>query len=217
MRIKYPGLRIRYAGLRFPSTRLCFQYARLRIECAVVRKEDITIGDLCELTGYSRDQLRGLLAELPRFARRDATARIARVYSNHDALLVVLLCRLETVYGIKRALVAQLNEPIAAAVSSPRQVSDQARLLIRLGDKQLCQYVEGAASVEEGLVVPLGPVFAILDSYLAPTPFVQRELGLPAVLSSPLDDRRQVRAAKKVKTGKTTSRAATTARSARHE
>ena len=39
----------------------------------------ITISDLCELTGYSRDQMRGLLAELPRFARRRAEARVARL------------------------------------------------------------------------------------------------------------------------------------------
>lgn len=137
----------------------------------------ITISDLCELTGYSRDQLRGLLAELPRFACRRAEARVARVYSNHDAMLLVLLSRLETVYGLKRSVVSALCESIATTLTAPREVSKQACLVLRIQDAA-CEYVDGTPQIEDGLVVALAPIFLAIDSYLLPTPLVQREVGL---------------------------------------
>jgi hypothetical protein len=150
-------------------------------------RRDITIGDLCELTGYSRDQMRGLLAELPPFASRPGAARVARVYSNHDVLVIVLLCRLETVYALKRGAVAALCEPIANALATPRAVSTSAKLLVRTETTQ-CEYCDELRSVEDGMVVPLEPVFAVIDSYLVPEPLIQREVGLSATgsrLSSP--------------------------------
>lgn len=139
----------------------------------------ITISDLCELTGYSRDQMRGLLAELPRFARRHAEARVARVYSNHDVMLVVVLCRLETVYGLRRSIVSALCESIAASLTAPRKVSKQACLILRAHDAT-CEYVDTAPLIDDGLVVALGPIFLAIDSYLLPTPLVQRDVGLSA-------------------------------------
>lgn len=142
-------------------------------------RRDITIGDLCELTGYSRDQMRGLLAELPAFASRPGAARVARVYSNHDVLVIVLLCRLETVYALKRGAVGALCEPIANALATPRAVSTSAKLLVRTETAQ-CEYCDELQSVEDGMVVPLKPVFSAIDSYLVPE-LVQREVGLSAV------------------------------------
>lgn len=143
-------------------------------------RRNITIGDLCELTGYSRDQMRGLLAELPRFAGRRGTARVARVYSNHDVLIIVLICRLETVYALKRGAVAMLCEPIADILSTPRVVSAHAKLLVQTATVQ-CEYFDDVPSVDDGLVVPLEPVFSVIDAYLAPEPLVQREIGLSAI------------------------------------
>lgn len=137
----------------------------------------ITISDLCELTGYSRDQMRGLLAELPRFARRHTEARVARVYTNHDVVLVVLLCRLETVYGLKRSFVSTLCESIAATLTAPRKVSKQACLVVRMRDAT-CQYAETVPQIDDGLVVALSPIFFAIDSYLLPTPLIQRDVGL---------------------------------------
>lgn len=139
----------------------------------------ITISDLCVLSGYSRDQMRGLLAELPRFARRHAEARVARMYSNHDVVLVVSLCRLETVYGLKRSAVSALCEPIAAALAAPRVVSKQACLILRVHDAT-CEYFDASRLIDDGLVVALRPIFLAIDSYLLPPPLAQREVGLSA-------------------------------------
>ena len=138
----------------------------------------ITISDLCELTGYSRDQMRGLLAKLPCFTRRRAEARVARVYSNYDVMLIVLLCRLETVYGLKRSVVSALSEPITATLTVPREVSRQACLILRAHDAT-CEYADAVPLVNDGLVVALAPIFLAIDSYLLPAPLVQRDVGLP--------------------------------------
>ena len=144
----------------------------------------ITISDLCELTGYSRDQMRGLLAELPRFARRRVEPRVARVYSNHDVILVVLLCRLETVYGLKRSVVSALCEPIAVVLAAPREVNKQPCLVLRVCDAT-CEYVNAVPMVDDGLVVALAPIFMAIDSYLLPEPLVQRNIGMSGTLYKP--------------------------------
>lgn len=149
-------------------TRLCAYNTQMR---------RITTSDLCELTGYSRDQMRGLLAELPRFACRYTEARVARVYSNSDVILMVLLCRLEAAYGLKRGVVSGLCEPIAAALTVPRKVSARACLVVRVQDTT-CEYIDEPRLIEDGLVVSLGPIFMAIDSYLLPTPLIQRDMGL---------------------------------------
>jgi hypothetical protein len=143
-------------------------------------RRDITVGDLCELTGYSRDQLRGLLLELPRFSGKSGAPRVARIFTNQEVLMVVLLCRLESEYGLKRATVAGLCESIFSTLSTPRSVSSEARLVLVAG-KQQCDYLEGPRHVTEGLIVPLAPVFDALDKYLVPPALRQRELALPAL------------------------------------
>lgn len=144
----------------------------------------ITISDLCELTGYSRDQMRGLLAELPRFAQRRTEARVAREYSNHDVVLVSVLCRLETVYGLKRSVVSALCESIAATLTVPRKVSKDACLILRVHGSA-CEYVDAAPQIDDGLVVALAPVFLAIDSYLLPNPLAQRDVGLSATVTLP--------------------------------
>lgn len=145
------------------------------------------MSDLCELTRYSRDQMRGLLAELPRFAHRRSAARIARVYSNQDVVLVVLLCRLETHYGLKRGVVSTLCEPIAAALEEMREVGDQPCLIVQIHEA-MCECVNTTPSLDEGLVVSLGPILLSVDRYLLPTPLMKREAGVSAAdeLSRPM-------------------------------
>jgi hypothetical protein len=137
----------------------------------------IIISDQYELAGYSRDQMRGLLAKLPRFTCKCAEARVARVFSNYDVMLVVLFCCLETMYGLKRGVVSALSEPITAALMVPREVSKQACLVLRAYDAT-CGYVDMAPLVNDGLVIVLCPISLAIESYLLPMPLVQRDAGL---------------------------------------
>lgn len=142
----------------------------------------ITMSDLCELTGYSRHQLRSLLDELPRFSNRHAAARVARVFSNHDVMLLAVLCRLESGYGLRRDVVAALCEPIAASLLAPRQVSSKACLVIDLC-RMSCNRADSVPLIDDGLIVALEPIFLNIDSYLLPEPLVQREMGLSAAVN----------------------------------
>jgi hypothetical protein len=101
------------------------------------------------------------------------------VYSYHDAILVVLLCRLETVYGLKRSVASALSGPITVTLTAPREVSKQACLVLRVHDAT-CEYVDTTPLIADGLVVALAPIFLAIDSYLLPTPLVQRDMGLSA-------------------------------------
>jgi hypothetical protein len=143
---------------------------------------EITAADLTALTGYSRDQLRGLLAELPAFAKRKGEARVANRYSSHDVLLIVICSRLETQYGLKRAVVAALSAPIARCLAAPRALSNGARLVLEF-QPQRARYVERLDDLSDGLVVALDPIFSAIDASLAPS-FVfssmsQRDLAFP--------------------------------------
>jgi hypothetical protein len=139
----------------------------------------LTMSDLCELTGYSRDQMRGLLAELPRFAQRRSAARVARVYSSQDVVLVVLLCRLETHYGLKRSVVSTLCEPIASALEGVREVGERSCLAIQIHEAT-CECVNAALLLDDGLVISLGPIFLSIDRYLLPAPLMKSEAGTSA-------------------------------------
>lgn len=145
---------------------------------------EITIGDLCELTGYSRDQLRGLLSELPQYAKRKGEARIANVYSSHDVLVVAICCRLESQYGLKRAAVAALSQALGQALAVPRPAAKGVRLVLGLQPPAV-QYVARVDDLADGLVVALDPIFATIDAYLMPYPahssMYQRELGFAPV------------------------------------
>jgi hypothetical protein len=157
----------------------------------------ITIGNLCELSGYSRDQIRGLLSELPQYAKRKGEPRVANVYSSHDMLVVMICCRLESQYGLKRTAVAMLSQTIAQTLAVPRLAAKGARLVLRL-DPPTAKYVERVDDLLDGLVVALDPIFTSIDAYLATFPvhssMYQRELTF-APVALPVANRRLRRSA----------------------
>lgn len=147
-------------------------------------RRPITAADLAALTGYSRDQLRGLLAELPLFAQRKGEARVANIYSGHDVLVVAICCRLETQYGLKRVAVAALSEVIASCMAAPRPLAQGSRLVLAL-QPPAARYVKRVDDLADGLVIALDPVFATVDAYLADSfvasSMAQRDLTFPLV------------------------------------
>src|SRR5689334_19860041 len=90
----------------------------------------LTMGDLCALTGYTRDQVRALLDSLPPCGQREGRARIATSYSLDDLRFISLCCRLEQHYGLKREMVSKLAPNIAAQLAAGRDTPVD-RLLVR--------------------------------------------------------------------------------------
>ena len=125
-----------------------------------------TMGDLCALTGYTRDQVRGLLDALPPRGERDGRRRAATSYSMQDLVFVALCCRLEQPYGLKREKVAELSTHISAQLAEPRERGVE-RLLVRF-DVPSVELVSGVDALTDGLVISMDPVFDQVNDYLLP-------------------------------------------------
>jgi len=162
------------------SPQLCAYHAQMGEP-----KYKTTVATLCDITGYSRDRLNGLLKELPGFAGRAKAARVAVEYSGRDVLVVAICCELERKFGLQRAAVASLADVILRTVSSPRPVARSARLVLNLVPPA-ASYFDGPVLTEEGLVLPLGPIFERVDGCL-PSSWVKQinrteEMNIPAVV-----------------------------------
>lgn len=127
----------------------------------------LTMADLLAISEYTRDQMRGLLDAMPAYASRNTQVRVAKQYTAQDLLVVRTCAQLESRYGLQRGAVADLSDALRSALSGPRPVSATARLLLTF-DPPDVRYVEATVSVEEGLLVPLAPIFQAVDEYLLP-------------------------------------------------
>jgi hypothetical protein len=124
------------------------------------------MADLCSLTGYTRDQVRGLLDALPPMGQRDGRRRAATSYSLQDLFFISLCCRLEQHYGLKRDKVAVLAPHIGAQLVNPHETGFD-HLLVQF-DPPSARNVDKIEGVADGLIVALEPVFEQVDGYLLP-------------------------------------------------
>ena len=140
----------------------------------------LTMVDLLAISGYTRDQMRGLLDAMPAYTSRNTQARVAKQYTAQDLLLVRTCTQLESRYGLQRSTVAGFSDVLRSVLSGPRQGSSTARLLLTF-DPADVRYVGTTEFVEEGLLIPLAPVFQAVDEYLLPghaqLEWSQRKLG----------------------------------------
>lgn len=128
-------------------------------------RRKLTIADVSEVTGYNRDQIRGLLDNLPPFAFHPSAPRIAREFTRHDLLVLAVVVRLEVTHGLKRAAVAAVVESIQEALRGPRSREPFPMLRISLDPPSAVCLMERQID-EEGTVVALNPIFQQVDSYL---------------------------------------------------
>jgi hypothetical protein len=127
----------------------------------------ITAIDVCEVTGYSRSQLRWLLEELPPYCKRKPAPRVARVFTPQDLSILSVIFLLENTYGMRRDAVIQVAELIGDALSGPKEVSSTSRLLISVIPLHVT-YVDVNLDGVDGIFVSLDPVFSKVDGYLRP-------------------------------------------------
>lgn len=128
-------------------------------------RRKITIVDIGEVTGYSRDQLHGLLKKLPLYADYAGSARVARTFTRHDVLVLSVAVRLEQTHGLRRAAIAAVIEQIHAELRVPRPTNPAPRLHISI-DPPTATYLAEKQIEDEGTVVALGPLFRQVDDYL---------------------------------------------------
>lgn len=138
----------------------------------------LTVNDLCRITDYTRDQIRGLLdAALPERSSRGP--RVAREFRPQQFLLIVVMAELETTLGIKRNYVAAISKNLAKALSGPRPPSQQAWLKITFAPPNVT-YSDAAVSLTDGgVVLALKPVFQRVDPYVAAVTARSTQLRFP--------------------------------------
>lgn len=149
----------------------------------------LTISDLLAVSGYTRDQMRGLLDAIPAYASRNTKVRVAKQYTAQDLLVVRACSQLESRYGMQRGTVVGFSDRLRSVLSGPRPVSATDHLLLTF-DPPDVRYVEVLDGVQEGLLVPLAPIFQAVDEYLLPShaqaSWSQRELGFaPRTVPAP--------------------------------
>lgn len=126
----------------------------------------LKIPDLANVADYTRFQMRGLLDEVfPLPAHRGKKSRSQRTFSPQDLIVITVACKLERNYGVKRSVLATVSEPLRQALTGPRKASRDARLMVTFTPPTVT-YLALEATVTEGLVLPLGPLFAKIDEYL---------------------------------------------------
>ena len=131
-----------------------------------MRSLQLKISDLATVAEYTRFQMHGLLDEVfPGPVRAGKKARSQRAFSPQDLIIVTVACELEKKYGVKRSVLASVSEPLRQVLTGPRKASREARLLLTFMPP-MATYLVSEVPVTEGLVLPLGPLFAKVDEYL---------------------------------------------------
>jgi hypothetical protein len=129
-----------------------------------MRVRKLTAADVCAVTGYNRDQLRGLLKELPEWSAAPGE-RMARAYSAHDLIVLSVVHVLDAVVGMRRKMIAAAFSQLQEALSGPKSIAANARLIITFAPLRV-DYSDGKITVAEGLIVSLQPIFGRIDQYL---------------------------------------------------
>ncbi|MES2356406.1 MAG: hypothetical protein V4568_18795 [Pseudomonadota bacterium] len=123
------------------------------------------MNDACEVTGYTRNQLRGMLRDLPSFVESETTPRSARAFTRTELLAICVITQMESRYGIRRAAIGTVVEQLLSTLQGPRPINPAARLNV-IVESGLVTYLSENSGVTEGLLIPLGPIFERVDHYL---------------------------------------------------
>lgn len=140
-------------------------------------KRGLTTADVVEVTGYTRDELHAILRCLWPYCEAVPNPRVARVFEPRDLLVLCVTRVLEHDLGLRRVSVASLGRALHQALSGPRKINPNARLVVTVEPPQVL-YVAQASTDRQGVVVALGPLFEKVDSYLSVDPYPSLRLEL---------------------------------------
>lgn len=124
----------------------------------------ITSADLAAVGQVDRHRLRNLIKDLPEFAVRPASERVAVEYTRHDLTVVAVLCELERM-GMRKDAIARWVSPIQQALQGPRSIA--APQLLLKSDPSEAVLSEGNGRLIAGVVVDLDKILRLVESYCA--------------------------------------------------
>lgn len=126
----------------------------------------ITASDIGRVTGYTRNQVRGLLDKLPGFAETETVPGVAREYSRTDLLVLAAIHHLEAKNRVQREALGSVVTAVKTVLSGPKTINRDARLIISFDPPAVTYLAAASAAVQEGIVIALGPIFERVDDYL---------------------------------------------------
>ncbi len=145
----------------------------------------LTAADVFEVTGYSRQELRLVLEALPYYREQKSYPRRAREFSRHDLIALGVVQALEVRCGMRKDAIAAVFDLLRTALLGPKRQNSQAHLFISI-DPPAVSYKEAPTKGSDGILVPLGPIFARVDQHLGSHPGSirdQRDALSPTLLS----------------------------------
>lgn len=144
---------------------MCVDWTQICVYGTQMRVRKITATDVCEVTGYSRHQLRGLLDDLPIYSRKKTVPRVAREFTRADLIVLAVVRALETRHSVRRDVIASISDLLRRTLAGPKTVNRDARLLISF-DPLTISYLTGVAPPPDGILMSLRPIFQRVDEYL---------------------------------------------------
>ena len=124
----------------------------------------LKMADACAVSGYTRDQMRAVLRDLPPLGVAHGPGR-NRVFSRMELLVIAIICTMEQRYGIRRTAIGPILDELIKIIQSVReQVASSTLVIVTSAESVLlkCQ----TESVKEGLIIPLAPIVRRMDIYL---------------------------------------------------
>jgi hypothetical protein len=122
----------------------------------------ITFGDLAAVGRVDRHKLRNLLKDVPEFASRPASERVASEYSPEDLMVVAVLCELERM-GLRKEAIGGWVAPIQRVLQSPPSTTTLQMFLSH--DLHNASLVDSQRPSGGGVVVDLGKVLTVVNGY----------------------------------------------------
>lgn len=123
------------------------------------------MADACAITGYTRNQLRGMLRDLPSFVGHESPPGSARTFARSELLMACVITELERRYGIRRSAIGAVVPRLTEALERPSATAVGARLALLFEPCTVTLLAEDANAVE-GVLIPLGPIFDRVERYL---------------------------------------------------
>lgn len=135
----------------------------------------LTQSDIEAVTGYSRNQVRGLLDSLQRYANIPKQQRVAQEYAPHDLLAVGVAACLERTHRLQRSAIAEVFDAIYDELRVPRPPHPSPLLHITF-EPPAAAYLADQQAARGGITVALGPIFEKVDGHLGLAPPKQHEM-----------------------------------------
>lgn len=131
-----------------------------------MRGIQLKISDLARVTGLSRFQVDGVLKDVFLKHPLGSTASGShRSFTAQELLVFAVAYEIEQKYGVKRSTLALVSDQLRQALKGPRPASRGARLVVTFAPPS-ATYIAPDVCADEGLIVPLGPLFTRVDEYL---------------------------------------------------